>query len=226
MMKLLNLGGLLMLPAFLFAQEPTRVGIETHAVDSPPDSAKASVPLPLAPDPLTVGQKVKRRALRLVEPVSLFSSAFGSGIEQLRDMPPQWGQGAEGYGRRFASAEGYTAAHNTLALGFDIAFHLDPRYRRMPEAGVGQRLWNAVSQTFIANTDSGGKMINVSEIAGNFGAGFVSNAWQPPGYRSSGDALTRAAFGLAYHTAKNAAREFVPDLLHHVRHQPSEKSPD
>jgi hypothetical protein len=215
-MKLLNLA-LFAIPAFLFAREPLAPGDETPAVDS---SAAAR-------DPLTAEQKVTRRALRLVEPVTLFSSAFGAGIEQLRNMPPQWGQGSEGYARRFASAEGYTAAHNVVALGFDLAFHLDPRYRRMPRGGLGPRLWNAVSQTFIANTDSGGKMINVSEIAGNFGAGFVSNAWQPAGHNSTGDALTRAAFGLAYHTARNAAREFLPDLLHHARHKrSSEQDPD
>ena len=108
-----------------------------------------------------------------------------------RDTPPQWGQGSEGYARRFASAEGFTAAHNGIALMFDLGFHLDPRYRRMPGAAFGARLRNAVGQTFIANKDSGGKMINVSEIAGNFGAGFIANSWYPAGYNSAWPMLSR-----------------------------------
>jgi CheY-like chemotaxis protein len=155
--------------------------------------------------------------LRLVEPVTLFSSALGAGIDQWRNAPPEWGQGSEGYARRFASAEGFTAAHNAIGLGFDLAFHLDPRYRRLSQAGFMPRLRNAVSQTFIANKDDGGKMINVSEIAGNFGAGFIANSWQPAGYNRAGDGLTRGAFGLAYHTLKNVAREFLPDLLHPLK---------
>jgi hypothetical protein len=217
-MKLQTLAVLFTIPALLLAQQPIAPGDETRvnatgaAADSPSDSASDS-PAP-GLDPLTPGQKAKRRVLRLVEPVTLFSSAFGAGIEQWRNVPPEWGQGSEAYAIRFASAEGFTAAHNAVALGFDIAFHLDPRYRRLPQAGFRQRLWNAVSQTVIANKDSGGKTINVSEIAGNFSAGFISNTWEPAGYNSTGDALTRGALGLAYNAAKNIFREFLPDLLH------------
>jgi len=164
--------------------------------------------------PLTPDQKVKRRALRLIEPVTLVSSAFGAGIDQWRDVPQKWGQGYEAYAIRFASSEGFTAAHNTVALGFDLAFHLDPRYRRMPEGRFKARLRNAVSQSFLAHKDSGGETVNVSEIAGNFSAGFISNTWQPAGDNSVGDALTRGAMGLVFHTAKNVGREFLPDILH------------
>ena len=219
-MKLWRVGALLTIPAVLFAQQPIAATNGTHseataaAADSSSDSDPASASPAPALDPLTPEQKATQRALRLVEPVTLLSSAFGAGIDQWRNIPREWGQGSEAYALRFASAEGFTAAHNAVALGFDVAFHLDPRYRRLPQAGFGARLWNAVSQTFIANKDSGGETINISEIAGNFGAGFISNTWEPAGYNSTGDALTRGALGLAYHSAKNVLREFLPDLLH------------
>ena len=209
-MKLLTRIVLFTIPTLLLAQEPIAAADETN---SGARGAAAS-----ALDPLTPEQKASQRALRLIEPMTLVSSAFGAGVDQWRNVPREWGQGSEAYAIRFASAEGFTAAHNAVALGVDIAFHLDPRYRRMPEARFGPRLWNAVSQTFIANKDSGGKTINVSEIAGNFGAGFIANAWQPAGYNSTGDALTRGALGLAYHSAKNVLREFLPNLLHPGKH--------
>jgi hypothetical protein len=220
MMKLLSLA--VMYPVLLCGQGPlpadypVSAGDETNAeAPSVPASANA---VPIVP--LTVRQKTTRRAFRLVEPITLVNSALGGGIEQWRNVPPQWGQGSEGYAKRFASAEGFTAAHNGIALGFDVAFHLDPRYRRMPEGTVKERIWNAVSQTFIANKDGGGRMINVSEIAGNFGAGFVTNTWEPQGYNRTSDALTRGVLGLAYHTGKNVIREFLPDLLHRGKQQP------
>jgi hypothetical protein len=155
-----------------------------------------------------------------VEPVTLVSSAFGAGIAQWRDIPPQWGQGAAGYARRFGEAEGYIAAHNTVALGFDLGFHLDPRYHRMPDATFMPRLSNAIMQSFLAYKDSGGRMVNVSEIGGNFAAGLIANTWEPRGYNSWGDGLERGALGLLYHTGKNVAREFLPDLLHRGKKGP------
>jgi hypothetical protein len=230
-MNLLKLTVLLAVPNLLFAQDPIAGGAESHfnateaAANTHADPADPpTAPTAAALAPLTARQKAVRRMRRMVEPDDLIFSAAGAGIDQWRNMPKEWGQGSEGYAERFASAEGYIAAHNAVALGFDVAFHLDPRYRRMPEAGFGARLWNAVSQTFIANKDSGGRMINVSELAGNFGAGFISNTWQPEPYSSTGDALTRGALGLAYHTAKNVAREFWPDLVHPHKHPGSTAS--
>jgi len=220
MKKLLSLA--VLFPGLLLAQSASlpadypveAIGSETTDAPSTPGSVTLLTPL-------TVKQKINRRAWRLIEPVTLVDSAFGAGIDQWRNVPPQWGQGAEGYARRFASSEGYTAAHNGIALGFDVALHLDPRYRRMPDGTFKQRIWNAVSQTFLANKDSGGRMINVSELAGNFGGGFVANAWEPHGYNTAGDALVRGALGLAYHTGKNVAREFLPGILHRGKQQPS-----
>jgi len=180
-------------------------------------SANAAQTTPAATDPygpLTPAQKATRRALRLIEPVTLASSAASAGIDQWRRVPHNWDEGAKGYAIRFASAEGFTAAHNATALVFDEALHLDPRYRRLPEGGAGARIWNAVSQSFLAYKDSGGRTINISEIGGNFAAGFVAGTWQPPGYRSAYDSVERGTLGLLFHTGKNVVREFLPDILH------------
>jgi hypothetical protein len=210
-MKTLVISLTLALPAVLSAQTPT-----DPAKPTAPAAVGGSV-APGAPDtytPLTPAEKAKRRALRLIEPVTLASSAMSAGIDQWRRNPHDWDEGTKGYAIRFASAEGYTAAHNAIALTFDEAFHLDPRYRRMPEGRAGARIWNAVSQSFLAYKDSGGRTINISEIGGNFGAGFVAGTWQPRGYQSANDALERGALGLLFHTGKNVVREFLPNILH------------
>ncbi len=212
-----SLGLLVVLPSLALAQEQAP-GVAAPALNAPA-GGPAAVSVPTL-EPLTPEQKVRRRALRLIEPVTLVSSAFGAGIAQWRDIPPQWGQGAEGYAKRFGEAEGFTAAHNTVALGFDLGFHLDPRYRRMPDAKFMPRLRNAVMQSFLAYKDSGGRMINVSEIGGNFAAGLIADTWEPRGYNSWGDGLERGALGLLYHTGRNVAREFLPDLLHRGKKGP------
>src|SRR5215472_3976915 len=165
---------LLIFPAFLVAQDQKTDPARIKAADATVNAAQPDPSAPPAPvrnvklmEPLTPKQKVKRRALRLVEPVSLVSAAFGAGIEQGRDIPPQWGQGAEGYGKRLGSAYGFMAAHNAIALGFDLAFHLDPRYHRSEQSGFFPRVKHAVMQSVIAHKDNGGTMINISEIAGS-----------------------------------------------------------
>lgn len=205
-MKLSGLSLTLAVPALLLAQAPADPAqpAAPAAVGGSAASNAADTDTPLTPE-----QKAKRRALRLIEPVTLASSAMSAGIDQWRRVPHDWDEGGQGYAIRFASAEGYTAAHNATALIFDEAFHLDPRYRRMPEGTVKARIWNAVSQSFLAYKDSGGRTFNISEIGGNFGAGFVAGTWQPRGYQSANDALERGALGLLFHTGKNVAREFL-----------------
>ena len=229
MTKSIALGILFAVPAWLFAQQPPNLPEEGAAegsganadagqrpIDPPtgrpadPPAASAAAP---AFVPLTPGEKTARRAERLVEPLTLLGAAMGGGIEQWRDIPPKWGQGWDAYAARFASAEGYNAAHNGVALMFDLAMHTDPRYHRMAEAGFKARLWNAVSQSFIATKDDGGTTVNLAEIGGNFGAGFIANAWNPPLHDRPMDGLERGAIGFAYHTGKNVLREFMPDLL-------------
>jgi len=201
-------------PVLLFSQSPSSDANQGAAA---PAVAHGSVDDTNDFTPLTVGQKVKRRAGRLVEPVTLLTSAFSAGVDQLRDSPPAWGEGAEGFAKRFGSSEGMTASHHIIALGGDLAFHLDPRYHRMPEGTVRGRIWNAVSQSFLAYRDSGGRTINVSEIAGNMGSGFIANTWEPAGYHSAMDGLDRGLWDIVFHTGGNVAREFLPDLLHRVR---------
>ena len=215
-MKLFAVSLTLTIPALLLAQTPGDPTVTTPPTPTTPPAAIAGPVTPGADSytPLTPAQKVKRRALRLIEPVTLASSAASAGIDQWRRVPHNWDEGSEGYAIRFASAEGFTAAHNTTALLFDEAFHLDPRYRRLTEGGVKARLWNAVSQSFLAYKDSGGRTINISEIGGNFGAGFIQGTWMPPGYRSASDSVERGALGLLFHTGKNVVREFLPNILH------------
>src|SRR5579863_8777347 len=174
----------------MLAQDPAPA-IEVASLNAVPSPAliAASTGQSAPIVPLSARHKAERRALYLVAPETLLTSAFSAGLGQLRDKPPQWGEGPEGLAHRFADAEGYAAAHNAVALGFDLAFHLDPRYRRMPHAGFLPRLRNAVTQTLIANKDGGGRMINVSEIGGNFGAGLIANTWEPGGYNSIGNGL-------------------------------------
>src|SRR5665213_2634739 len=92
--------------------------------------------------PLTSEQKAARRVKQLISPMNQLGVAVSSAVGQWSGVPHAWGQGAEGYARRFGSAEGIVTTNNAIGLTSDIIFHIDPRYRRMPEAPTKARVWN------------------------------------------------------------------------------------
>src|SRR5437879_6267655 len=76
----------------------------------------ASVAGLLAPaehTPLTPKQRFHDYAMSVIGPVPVFSAAASAGISQGIDSPVEWGQGARGYGRRFANNLAFNAVRNT-----------------------------------------------------------------------------------------------------------------
>ena len=55
-------------------------------------------------EPLTVGQKFKQFALNSSSGSALLGSAFSAGINQATNSPSGYGQGGEGYAKRFGSS--------------------------------------------------------------------------------------------------------------------------
>lgn len=168
--------------------------------------------------PLSAKEKLELRIRNVASPMAQLGVLAGSAINQWRDEPTEWGQGWHSYAVRVASGEGVTVSYNAVAGVSDLVLHLDPRYRRMPKGTVKARIWNAISQEFLAYKDSGGRMINVSTLSGSYGAGFIANTWEPTDHTTISDAFMRGTLSIASHTGGNVAREFLPDLLHHFRH--------
>ena len=98
--------------------------------------------------PQTPKQRLHAYLLTLAGPATLFTEAGAAGLSQIVDSPSQWGQGAAGYGKRFANDMAYNGVRYSLAFGTSILLQEDDRYfaseetRRMaPRAArAGQRL--------------------------------------------------------------------------------------
>ena len=168
--------------------------------------------------PISAREKLEHRMRKMVSPMTQLGVLTGAAVNQWRDEPSEWGQGWDAYGTRVGSAEGIAASYNAIGAASDLVLHLDPRYRRMPHASMKARIWNAISQEFLAYKDSGGRMINVSTLAGSYGAGFIANTWEPAAHGKASDAWVRGTLSIATHTGGNVAREFLPDLFNRLRH--------
>jgi hypothetical protein len=141
-----------------------------------------------------------------------FQTAFISGIGQATNGNPSFGQGIEGYARRFGTTYADFAIENVMAEGvFPTLLHQDPRYFRRREGAGRSRLGYAMSRLFITRTDSGRNQFNYSEVVGSATSLAISNAYYPDG-RSVGNNMGRYAVQLGFDAASNVLKEFWPDL--------------
>jgi hypothetical protein len=166
--------------------------------------------------PLGVKEKFFLFNYRSVEPSSFGKSAFTAGIAHLRDNPEEWGQGWDGYGRRYGHRILNRGVENMIGFGTAALLHQDGRYFRRGEGGILARLGHSVAQTFVTRTDSGGKTFAVWRFAGNYGSEFVSNAWRPERQTDAGETVLRGTISIGFDVAANAFKEFWPDVKRRV----------
>ena len=161
--------------------------------------------------PLNPRQKFQLAWKSTIDPVSFGVTAVVAGVQQATDKFPGYGQGAEGYGRR------YGAAYGDLVTGTFIGgavlpsvLHQDPRYFYKGTGTVRSRVLYAIANSVICKGDNGHWQPNYSGIIGSLAAGAISNLYYPEGDRTDA-ALTfeNALIGIGETAAVNILQEFV-----------------
>jgi hypothetical protein len=159
--------------------------------------------------PLTTKQKFSLAARGTFDPVALMGIALNAGIEQANNSFAGYGQGAAGYGKRFAArfVDGRTSDILTHAV-FPSLFHQDPRYFYQGSGSFKSRLFHAVSFAFVTRSDSGRTVPNYSYLLGDLASAGLSNLYYPRADRGAKLVFTNAAIGLAGQVGKSIIREF------------------
>lgn len=163
--------------------------------------------------PLTTKQKFVFAARGTFDPAAMVGVGFGAGIEQATNSFSGYGQGAAGYGKRFAAkfADGRSSDFFTHAI-YPSLLHQDPRYYYQGTGSVKSRLLHAIGSAFFTRTDSGLTAPNYSFLLGDLSAGALSNLYYPKANRGVGLVFTNAAVGLGGRMAGNILREFSKRL--------------
>ena len=141
-------------------------------------------------------------------PFSFLSAAISGGIDQWRDRPEEWEQGASGYGKRFASSFGRMAIQQTAIYGLDTAMHLDTGFRRSSRKGFLKRMTDALAENITSRTRTGKRVISVPRISGVYASGMIAETWYPARYDYK-DGLRIGTRSLLTGFGVNLIREFV-----------------
>ena len=137
-----------------------------------------------------------------------------AGISQARNSEPGYGQGAEGYAKRYASqfADG-TIENFMVNAVVPSLLHTDPRYYQLGKGSVLKRTGYALSRLLITRTDSGHNTFNTAEIGGSLAAAAISTySYHPQADRTFSNTTTVWAAQVGYDAIRIVLNEFWPDL--------------
>jgi hypothetical protein len=130
--------------------------------------------------PLTTKLKYKLAWKSSTDPVNIFGTAFFAGLQQAGDEYPEFGQGAQGYGKRYGTAYADVIASTFLSGAFfPSLLRQDPRYFYKGSGSMRSRIWRAVSNSIICKGDNGRWQANYSNIAGSFAGAAISSTYYP-----------------------------------------------
>lgn len=161
--------------------------------------------------PLTSGQKFKLAARFTVDPFAFGITAAIAGVEQADNEFSGYGQGAQGYAKRFG------AAYADFAIGTFIGSAIlpsilkqDPRYFYKGTGSTRSRVMYAIANAVICKGDNGEWQPNYSSILGYLAAGGISNLYYPEKNRNgAGLTFENALIGIGSTAAANLLQEFV-----------------
>jgi hypothetical protein len=138
--------------------------------------------------------------------------------DQVRDTPPEWGDGIEGFGKRLGTRHAQYLMQNAFTSGGDAALGWEPRYDRCRCTGFWPRTRHALKRNFVTYERSEQHLRpQIMPYAAAFGAGAITATWEPAnteiltkGYQS---AVTQIWWG----SMSNMLGEFAPDVMRKLR---------
>ena len=175
--------------------------------------------------PLKPKQKFELAWKSTIDPVNFGVTAAAAGIEQAANSFGGYGQGAQGYGKRYGAA--YADSVTSIFIGGAILPSLlkqDPRYFYKGTGTVRSRILYALANSVICKGDNGRWQANYSAIMGGLASGAISNLYYPAADREGAElTVQNALIGIASNAATNILQEFVIRRL--TPHAPAYSQP-
>jgi hypothetical protein len=174
-------------------------------------------------------QRERRFLLDLVGPTAFIAPAFQAGIDTVRPLKvgypsdgfmasgnhpahgdvPEWGEGSQGYAKRYADRFGQGLVGTTSRYALGEILREDVTYHRCQCTGLLPRTVHAFLGAYTAHTRNGRAVPSLPAVASPFIASEVAvAAWYPGRYNAS-DALRISVLNYVAAPFKNLFAEFI-----------------
>jgi carboxypeptidase family protein len=164
-----------------------------------------------SPVPLRSKQKLRLAWKTTSDPFTFVAVGAVAGIEQATNAFSGYGQGAEGYGKRYGAT--YADVVTGTFIGGAILPSLlkqDPRYFYKGTGSVKSRLLQALSSPIICKGDNGQTQPNYSNVMGAFATGGIASLYYPSSSTSKpGFVFVNALIRIGESAAAGVFQEFI-----------------
>jgi hypothetical protein len=161
--------------------------------------------------PLSSKQKFELAWRSTIDPVTFVLTGAIAGVEQADNSFKGYGQGAQGYAKRYGATYADTVTGTFIGSAIlPSILKQDPRYFYKGTGSTQSRILYAIANAFICKGDNKRWQPNYSSIAGSLAAGGISNLYYPASDRN-GAALTfeNTLIGIGATAATNILQEFL-----------------
>jgi Carboxypeptidase regulatory-like domain len=170
--------------------------------------------------PLNPKQKFELAWKSSVDPVTFAASGVVAGLEQASNGFSGYGQGSQGYAKRFGASYADSFIGNMIGGAvLPSVLKQDPRYFYKGTGSTRSRIFYALANAVICKGDNGRWQPDYSGILGSLAAGGISNLYYPASSRN-GAALTfeNTLIGIGGSGIGNLFQEFlIRRLTPHAR---------
>jgi len=165
--------------------------------------------------PLAPKHKFELAWKSAIDPVTFVAVGAVAGFDQAGDRWGAYGQGAQGYAKRFGAS--YADVFAGTFIGSAILPSLlkqDPRYFYRGRGTKRSRILYALASSVICKGDNGHWQPNYSSVLGNIAAGGISNLYYPANDRNAaGLIFTNALIRLGETAVANIFQELIVPKL-------------
>ena len=160
--------------------------------------------------PLNPKQKFELAWKSTIDPINFGLTGAIAGIQQGANAFSGYGQGAQGYAKRYAAS--YADSVIGTFVGAAIlpsVLKQDPRYFYKGTGTRRSRFLYAVANAVICKGDNGRWQANYSSMLGSLAAGGISNLYYPESDRDATVTLENTLIAIGSNAANNILQEFL-----------------
>jgi hypothetical protein len=168
--------------------------------------------------PLSVWQKFKLAANNSISLATIGAALAGAGYGQAINSPKGYGQGGEGYAKRFGADMARSASANLFGT-FLIAsvLHEDPRFYVKKHYSFKQSVKYAAERIVITRSDSGERVVNFADTLGPLAGEALADTYYPEGNRGVSSTFIRYGSDIGWKFGGNMLRQYWPRINRKIK---------